>query len=181
MNLRFCRRLLPIILLSVNAWSAAPHFNILDYGARNDGSTPATEAFQAAIQAAKAAGGGTVYVPAGKYICGPIALVSNLVLHIDAGATLQFPAQNLPFTQGRNQGIECLTPVPLIGGHDLENVTITGRGTITTNNADWMKLKGPSAGIAGEENSRDGGGIPEDRAGTSSAVYSNHELPECPD
>lgn len=31
-----------------------------------------------------------------------------------AGATLVFPSQNLPYKKGRNQGIECLTPVPLI-------------------------------------------------------------------
>ncbi|MGD0017482.1 MAG: glycosyl hydrolase family 28 protein, partial [Verrucomicrobiia bacterium] len=32
------------------------------------------------------------------------------------------------------------TPVPLIGGHDLHNVTITGRGMLTTDNAEWMKI-----------------------------------------
>lgn len=129
-----------LLALSVQAWSAAPYFNVLDYGARNDGSAGATEAFRTAIQAAKAAGGGTVYVPAGKYVTGPIELVSNLVLHIDAGATLRFPAARLPFTAGRQQGIECLTPVPLIGGRNLENVTITGRGVVTTDNAEWLKI-----------------------------------------
>jgi polygalacturonase len=137
-------RLLPVLVLLIgaNAWSAATVFNVLDYGAHNDGSAPATEAIRSAIQAAKAAGGGTVYFPAGNYVTGPIELVSNLVLHIDAGATLRFPAARLPFTRGRMQGIECLTAVPLIGGRDLENVTITGRGVITTNNADWTKLMG---------------------------------------
>jgi len=121
-------RLLPALLLltGVNAWSAGPVFNVLDYGARNDGSAPATEAIRSAIQAAKAAGGGTVYFPGGNYVTGSIALVSNLVLHIDAGATLRFPATRLPYTWGRIQGIECLTAVPLIGGRDLENVSITG-------------------------------------------------------
>jgi polygalacturonase len=117
-------------------------FNILDYGAKNDASAPATEAFQKAIQAAKAAGGGTIYVPPGSYISGPIELFSNMTLEIDAGATVAFPAMPLPFTKGRQQGIEALTPVPLIGGHDIENVTITGRGILTSNNADWMKLHG---------------------------------------
>ena len=86
MSLLYRNRLWPalLILIGANAWSAAPAFNILDYGARNDGSTPATEAFRSAIQAAKAAGGGTVCVPAGKYVSGPIELVSNLVLHIEA-------------------------------------------------------------------------------------------------
>src|ERR1035437_2444843 len=114
-------RLLPALYLlaGASAWSAAPVFNVLDYGAHNDGSAPATEAIRSAIQAAKAAGGGRVYFPAGKYVTGPIELVSNLVLHIEAGATLSFPAVKLPFTKGRAQGIECLTPVPLIGGTNV--------------------------------------------------------------
>lgn len=132
--------LVPLLLFSSISWCGNPFFNILDYGARNDGSTKATEAIQSAIQAAKSAGGGTVYIPAGQYVCGPIELVSNLVLYIDAGAVLRFPAERLPFTKGRNQGIECLTAVPLIGGKNLENVTITGHGIITTSNAEWLKL-----------------------------------------
>lgn len=135
-------RILLFLLIGAHAWGAGPFFNILDYGARNDGSAPATEAIRSAIQAAKAAGGGTVYIPAGKYVSGPIELVSNLVLHIEAGATVRFPATRLPFTPGRQQGIECLTPVPLIGGRNLENVTIAGRGLITTDHTEWLNLMG---------------------------------------
>jgi polygalacturonase len=135
------RFLLPFLVLAgLNTSSAGPVFNVLDYGAHPDGSTNSTEAFRAAIQAAKAAGGGTVFVPAGRYVTGPIELVSDLVLHLDAGATLRFPATRLPFTKGRQQGVECLTPVPLVGGHDLHNVTITGRGVLTTDNDAWLKL-----------------------------------------
>jgi len=36
-------------------------FNVLDYGARNDASASSSEAFRAAIQSAKAAGGGTEF------------------------------------------------------------------------------------------------------------------------
>jgi len=125
---------------NVRGANTAPFFNVLDYGAHNDGSTNSTEAIRSAIQAAHAAGGGTVYFPPGTYVTGPIELVNNLVLDVDAGATLRFPATRLPFTKGRQQGIECLTPVPLIGGRCLQNVTITGRGVLTTDNAEWMKL-----------------------------------------
>jgi polygalacturonase len=138
----------PIFSPALNAATApnshatqnAPVFNVINYGARNDGSALATGVFRAAIAAAQKAGGGTVYVPAGKYISGPIEMVSNLTLYIAAGATIQFPAMKLPFTPGRQQGIETLTPVPLISGHDLQNVAIEGRGTLTSSNADWMKL-----------------------------------------
>ncbi|MGB7267056.1 MAG: glycosyl hydrolase family 28 protein [Terracidiphilus sp.] len=117
-----------------------PFFNVVDYGAKNDASANAADAFKRAIAAAKKAGGGTVFVPAGRYISGPIEMVSNLTLDFDAGAIVEFPATKLPFTPGRQQGIETLTPVPLIGGHDLENVAVVGRGVLMSNNADWMKL-----------------------------------------
>jgi polygalacturonase len=139
------------LMAGARAWGAGPLYNILDYGARNDGSASATAAIRSAIQAAKAAGGGTVYVPAGQYVTGPIELVSNLVFEIDAGAVLRFVAsrEGLTYTKGRLEGTECLTPVPLIGGHDLENVTIRGRGTITTDNVQWMNLaRQPDAAAA---------------------------------
>ena len=138
------------LLLSANAFAAGPYFNVLDYGAKRDGSAKSTAAIRSAIQAAKTAGGGTVYIPAGKYLTGPIELVSNLVLDIDAGAVLQFEAtrEGLSYTKGRLEGTDCITPVPLIGGHDLENVTIRGRGTITTVNADWLKLIRQPDGVA---------------------------------
>lgn len=134
--------------LAVSAWGvplpsggeSGTIFNVLNYGAHNDGSAMATEAFHAAVSAAQKAGGGTVYVPAGTYLSGPIEMVSNLTLYVAAGATIKFPAMKLPFTFGRQQGIETLTPVPLIGGHDLQNVTVEGRGTLASDNADWMKL-----------------------------------------
>jgi hypothetical protein len=66
-----------LLLIGVNAWSAVPFLNGLDYGASKDGSANSTDAFRAAIQAAKAAGGGTVFIPAGNYVTGPIELVSD--------------------------------------------------------------------------------------------------------
>jgi polygalacturonase len=117
-------------------------FNVLDFGARNDGSARSTDAIRKAIKACSAAGGGTVYFPAGTYVTGHIELASNLTLFIDAGATLRFHADlaEYPFVKGRFEDIEGITPAPLIGGENLENVTITGRGTLTTDHAAWIKL-----------------------------------------
>lgn len=128
------------LLMGVYASAKEVCFNILDYGAHNDASASSTAAIQSAIEAANAAGGGTIYIPSGNYVTGPITLTNNVVLDLAAGATLKFPAARLPFTPGREQGIECLTPVPLIGGRNLHNVTITGRGVLTTDNNAWLKL-----------------------------------------
>ncbi|MCC7268013.1 MAG: right-handed parallel beta-helix repeat-containing protein [Caulobacteraceae bacterium] len=43
-------------------------FNVKDFGAKGDGSTLDTAAIQAALDAAYAAGGGVVYIPAGVYL-----------------------------------------------------------------------------------------------------------------
>jgi polygalacturonase len=133
-----------------------PVFDVTAYGAKRDGSAPATEAFARAIAAAKAAGGGTVYVPAGHYQSGPIELVSHLRLEFDAGAVVAFPAQMLPLTRGRQQGVETLTPVPLIGGHDLEDVQVVGPGTLITSQADWIKLHGRKQATATDLGSANG-------------------------
>jgi polygalacturonase len=144
----------PVSILAQSTHASV--FNILDYGAHNDGSANASDAFRAAIAAAKQAGGGTVFVPAGHYVSGPIEMISNLTLDFDAGAIVEFPAAMLPFTPGRQQGIETLTPVPLIGGHDLENVAVIGRGLLTSNNDDWMKLHSRQQPTEGDPGSANG-------------------------
>lgn len=102
-NSRFLPAILAIALPLSGAAQAQPApaqhiFDITAYGAKSDGSAPATEAFARAIAAAKAAGGGTVYVPAGHYTSGPIELVSHLRLQFGPGSFVVFPAQKLPLT-----------------------------------------------------------------------------------
>jgi polygalacturonase len=132
-------------------------FSVVDYGAKRDGSALATEAFRAAAQAAKAAGGGTVYVPPGKYISGPIELFSNMTLDVDAGATIAFPVAPIPFEKTRYLGVEALAPMALIGGRNVENVTVTGRGTLTTGLYDeWAKAYGPAPVIPDKSENANG-------------------------
>jgi polygalacturonase len=120
-------------------------FNVVDYGAKRDSSAPATDAFRRAIAAAKQAGGGTIYVPPGRYTSGPIELFSNMTLDVDAGATVAFPVAPLPFEQTRYLGVETLAPMALVGGRNVENVTVTGRGILTTAlYDDWAKAYGPA-------------------------------------
>ena len=43
-------------------------YNVKDFGATGNGVTNDTQAIQAAVDAAHAAGGGSVYIPSGTYI-----------------------------------------------------------------------------------------------------------------
>ena len=55
-------------------------FNILTYGADPTGVKLSTDAIQQAIDAAHNSGGGTVMIPAGIFLTGPIVLKSNVGL-----------------------------------------------------------------------------------------------------
>ena len=58
------------------------------FGAVGDGKTLDTAAINKAIDAATAAGGGTVLFPAGNYLSYSIHLRSNVALYLDLGATI---------------------------------------------------------------------------------------------
>jgi polygalacturonase len=116
-------------------------FNITEFGAVPDPTTLCTAAFNRAIQAAAAAGGGTIYVPAGRFLTGPIWFQSHLTLELDAGATLMF-SQNpadFPLVFTRWEGAECNVYSPLIYGVNLENVAVTGRGTLDGCGEYWWR------------------------------------------
>ncbi len=65
--------------------------SVQDYGAAGDGAANDTAAFQAAIDAAYAAGGGTVYVPDGVYkIHDTLVMKSNVTVSCADGAVVDF-------------------------------------------------------------------------------------------
>ena len=63
-------------------------YDVRDYGARGDGKTVDSDAVNKAIAAAAAQGGGTVYFPAGTYLCFSIRLKSNITIYLDNGSTV---------------------------------------------------------------------------------------------
>lgn len=138
--------------LNLAAW-AAPIFNVRDYGAAGDGMHKDTAAIAKTIEACAKAGGGTVLIPAGKYLTGTIQMKSDMTLLVDSGATLlgsDDPADYLsrPNPYGGARG--GLTA--LVYGEDLVNVTITGHGTIDGRGQVWWKrmwLASPKKGMPG--------------------------------
>ncbi len=119
----------------------APFVSPLDFGAAGDGLALDTAALQAAIDACAAGGGGTILLPPGRYLTGPLFLRDQITLQLEAGATLlgsQNPA-DYPVITSRWEGVEQPGYAPLLGGSDLTNVTITGRGTIDGQGDCWWQ------------------------------------------
>ncbi|MDD4969529.1 MAG: glycoside hydrolase family 28 protein [Paludibacter sp.] len=114
-----------------------------EYGGVGDGVTLNTVAFKKAIQALSEKGGGKLVVPAGIWFTGPIELKSNINLNLEKGSVILFspdfelyPLVNIVF-----EGLDtrrCQSP---ISGKNLENVAITGEGSINGSGQAWRPLK----------------------------------------
>lgn len=115
----------------------APEFPARDFVITAHGATAGgadcTVAIRQAIAACHAAGGGRVVVPPGVFHTGAVHLLSNVNLHVAAGATLKFipdPAKYLPVVFTRWEGVECMNYSPLIYAFEQENIAITGQGIL---------------------------------------------------
>jgi len=111
-------------------------YNILDFGAKNDGVTNNATAIQAAIDCCHQNGGGMVLVPSGQFLTGTIWLKSHVELHLSHGAVL--------LASGNMQDYNAVDAYPQnfsypeeewVGKHLIialgcENVAITGSGII---------------------------------------------------
>ena len=120
----------------------AADLDVRAYGATGDGTTIDTAAINKAIDAAAAAGGGTVHFPAGTYASYSIHLRSHVALVLEIGSTLLAadPPADL------SAGYDAPEPNPvtdqyedfghshwhnsLIWGEDLVDISITGPGRI---------------------------------------------------
>ena len=130
--------LAPLAALYASPAPGQSYLNVRDFGAVGDGQALDSPAINKTIEAAAAAGGGMVLVPAGTYLSGSIHLKSNIHLLIDAGAVILGAEQNLnaydetePFTGlGYQDGGHCFFHNSLIWGENLTNISITGDGMI---------------------------------------------------
>ena len=126
--------------------------NVIDFGAKGDGTSVDTMQIQTAILAAPK--GARVFIPKGTYLVGPIFLKSDLTLELEKGATLlyltdrnQYPILPARFTKPDGsyfelaswEGVAAPQFASMITGLNVENVKIIGEGVFDGNaqNGDW--------------------------------------------
>jgi polygalacturonase len=106
-------------------------FNVIHYGAVGNGETMDTAAIQKTIDAASAAGGGMVEVPAGKYLTGPFTLASRIHLHLDRGAVILISDDMAHYPVANHRYQDSITV------SDAQDVEISGDGEIDGQGAVW--------------------------------------------
>ncbi|GET20287.1 glycoside hydrolase family 28 protein [Prolixibacter denitrificans] len=117
--------------------------SVTDFGAVGDGQNLNTKAFAEAINDVAKNGGGTVVIPEGIWLTGPIQLKSNINIHADAGALVIFSDNKdlYPLIKTSFEGlntVRCLSP---IYGKDLENIAFTGEGVFDGSGDAWRQVK----------------------------------------
>jgi len=134
-------RTLVVFLFLSPLVAGAATFNVRDYGATGDKTTPDTKAIQAAIDACSKAGGGTVCFPSGDYLSGMIRLKSHITLHLENGATLWASPDRAEYEMVDVGRLEDGNPYLLVADK-AEYVSITGAGAIHgQGTADWNRRR----------------------------------------
>lgn len=117
--------------------------NITDFGAKNDGITLNTRAINDAIRSVSQKGGGTVIIPEGIWLTGPIELLSNVNLHTEKNALVLFTDdfEAYPIIETSFEGLNtrrCQSP---ISARNAENIAITGDGVFDGSGDSWRPVK----------------------------------------
>ena len=117
--------------------------NIKDFNAIGDGKTLCTDAFAEAIEALSVQGGGKLLVPSGVWLTGPIELKSNINLHLEVGAVIQFSGDDAlyPIIKASFEGLDtfrCKSPLSAV---NATNIAVTGKGVIDGNGQYWRPVK----------------------------------------
>jgi len=116
---------------------SGPVFDVKGFGAKADGVALDSAAINKAIDAAHAAGGGTVYFSGGTYLSGSIHLQSNVAIYLAQGSTILATNDPQAYDEPEPNQWDKFQDYghshfrnSLIWGENLENVSILGPGRI---------------------------------------------------
>ncbi|MFE6000274.1 glycosyl hydrolase family 28-related protein [Streptomyces sp. NPDC056454] len=108
---------------AVRSTVAVDWLNVKQFGAKGNGVTNDAPAIQSAINAASTAGGGTLYIPPGRYILNAALTWASNVNAVGAG-------DRVSILQSTNGNLDCIT------GTDISGVTLQS-----------LQLSGPGRGV----------------------------------
>lgn len=124
--------------------------SIVFHGAVEEDKGVCTEAFRDAIAECAAMGGGTVIVPKGVWLTGPIHFRSRIRLHLDSGAIVRFSRDipdYLPRVLSQRAGAWLFNYSPQLYGLNAEHIAITGEGEFDGQGDVWWHWKENQPGM----------------------------------
>jgi polygalacturonase len=138
----WCSGLVILAFCSGVASLASPSgtFDVRESGAKGDGNTFDTAAIQAALDACRTAGGGTVVFPPGTYLSKPLTIRNKTTILLKAGATLLASTNQSDFMKAPGDWLKAGSGsafTPFITCKDATDVTFTGGGVIDGGGAAW--------------------------------------------
>jgi polygalacturonase len=117
--------------------------SLTDFGGVPDGRTLNSKAFSQAFDTLAKKGGGTLVVPPGIWLTGPIAFVSRVTLHLETGALTQFSRDRSLYPQHTfdARGEKFTKTMAPLFAEKCEDIAITGDGVIDGGGDAWRYVK----------------------------------------
>jgi polygalacturonase len=124
--------LFSLLVFCFSIASRSAVYNVMDFGARNNGRELTTVQIQNAIDKCALNGGGVVYIPQGEYLTGTLNLRSNVEFHLESGAVLKATTDLSQYQKHNEQ------PAGVFYTEDSKNISITGHGRIFGQGMEFM-------------------------------------------